>query len=113
VKVAGRVILTLWVNSNAGQDTFNLCIGEFGNIRDSEEELGDPVQQGEAIVSNRFTLDHDQSPTPTIAIAAISDFPFRHLTFLLLFPFYAVLCHLPLFTRHFSLLILILPISMC
>jgi hypothetical protein len=57
--------LTLSVNSNAGKDTINLCLGEFGKIGDSEEELADPVQQGEAIA-----------------------FLFRHLTFLLLFPFY-------------------------
>ena len=57
--------MTLSVNSNTGQDTFNLCLGEFGKIGDSEEELADPVQKGEAIV-----------------------FLFRHLTFLLLFPFY-------------------------
>jgi hypothetical protein len=65
VKVAGRVILTLSVNSNAGQDTFNLCLGKFGEIGDSEEELSVSIQQGEVIV-----------------------FLFRHLTFLLLFPFY-------------------------
>ena len=56
--------MTLSVNSNTGQDTFNLCLGEFGKIGDSEEELADPFQQGEAIV-----------------------FLFPHLTFLLLFPF--------------------------
>jgi len=48
VKVAGRVILTLSVNSNTGQETFNLCSGEFGKIGDSDEELADAVQQGEA-----------------------------------------------------------------
>src|SRR5512136_2618061 len=69
-------------------DTFNLRLGEFGKIGDSEEELADPVQKGEAIVSNLFILDHDQSPTPIIAIAAISNFLFQHLTFSLLFPFY-------------------------
>jgi hypothetical protein len=46
------------------------------------------VQEGEAIVTDLFILDHDQSPTPIIAMAAISNFLFRHLTFLLLFPFY-------------------------
>ena len=75
-----------------------LCLGEFGEIGDSEEGLADPVQKGEAIVSNDFILDHDQSPTPIIAIAAISNFLFRHKSFLLLFPFYAVLCHLVLAT---------------
>jgi hypothetical protein len=65
VKVAGRVILTLSVSSKTGQDTFILCLGEFGKIGDSEEELADPIQQGEAIA-----------------------FLFRHLSFLLLFPFY-------------------------
>ena len=86
MKVAGRVISTLSVNSIPGQETFNLCLGEFGKIGDSEEELADPVQKGESIVSNLFILDHDQSPTPIIAIAAISNFLFRHLTFLLLLP---------------------------
>lgn len=52
MKVAGRVILTLSVNSNTGQETFNPCLGEFGKIGDSEEELTDPVQQGEAIETN-------------------------------------------------------------
>jgi len=64
VKVAGRFILTMSVNSNTAQDTFNLCLGEFWKIDDSEEELADPVQQGEAIV-----------------------FLFPHLTSLLLFSF--------------------------
>jgi hypothetical protein len=41
-----------------------------------------------AIVSNLFILDHDQSPTPIIATAAISNLLFRHWTFLLLFPLY-------------------------
>jgi hypothetical protein len=41
-----------------------------------------------AIVSNLFILDHDQSPTPIIAMAAISNCLFYHLIFLLLFPFY-------------------------
>jgi hypothetical protein len=68
--------LRLSVNSNTGQDTFNLCLGEFGKIGDSEEELADPIQQGESIISNLFILDHDQSPTPIIATAAISDFLF-------------------------------------
>jgi hypothetical protein len=80
--------LALTVNSNTGQDSFNLCLGEFGEVGDSEEELADPIQQGESIISNLFIVDHDQSPTPIIAMAAISDFPFRHLTLLLLFPFY-------------------------
>ena len=81
-------MLTLSVNSNTGQDTFNLCLGEFGKIGDSEEEVADPVQQGESIISNLFIVDHDQSPTPRIAMAAISNFLFRHLNFLLLFSFY-------------------------
>jgi len=69
-------------------DTFNLRLGEFLKIGDSEEKLADRVQQGEAIISNLFILDRDQSPTPIIAMAAISNFLFPHLTFLLLFPFY-------------------------
>jgi hypothetical protein len=68
--------LTLSVNSNAGKDTINLCLGEFGKIGDSEEELTDPIQEGEAIVSNLFILDHDQFPIPIIAMAAISNFLF-------------------------------------
>ena len=44
---------------------FNFCLGEFGKVGDSQEELAHPVQKGEAIV-----------------------FLFRLLTFLLLFPFY-------------------------
>jgi len=44
--------------------------------------------QKSAILSNLFILYHDQSPTPTIAMATISNFLFPHLTFLLLFPFY-------------------------
>ena len=63
-------------------------IGEFRQIGDPEEELADPIQKREAIVSNDFILDHDQSPTPIIAMATISNFLFPHLTFLLLFPFY-------------------------
>ena len=66
---------------------FDLCLGEFGKIGDSEEELADPLQQGEAIFSNLFILDQDQSLAPIIAMAVISTFLFRHLTFLLLFPF--------------------------
>ena len=58
-------MLTISVNPNSGQETFNLCLGEFRKIGDSGEELGDPVQQGEAIV-----------------------FLLRHVTSLLLFPFY-------------------------
>ncbi len=69
-------------------DTFDLRLGEFGEVGDSEEELADPVREGEVIVSNLFILDHDQFPTPIITIAAISNFLCRHLTFLLLFPFY-------------------------
>ena len=42
---------TLWPNrrgkggcySNTGQETFNLCLGEFGKIGDSEEGLADAV----------------------------------------------------------------------
>ncbi len=49
----------LGTDGKTGQDTFNLSLGEFGKIGDSEEELADPVQQGEAIVSNLFILDHD------------------------------------------------------
>ena len=45
--------------------TLNLCLREFGEAGDSEEELADPIQEGEAIV-----------------------FLFRDWTFLLLFPFY-------------------------
>lgn len=44
--------MTPSVNSDAGQETFNLCLGEFGKIGDSEEELADAVQQGEAIGTN-------------------------------------------------------------
>ena len=66
MEVAGGVILRLSANSNTVQDTFNLCLGEFGEIGDSEEKLADPVQQGESVVSNLFILDHDQSPTPII-----------------------------------------------
>ena len=85
MKVAGRVILTLSVNSNTGRDTFNLCLDEFGKIGDSEEELVDPVQKREAIVSNLFILYHDHDlieecshqqdiPYPIIAVAAIPIF---------------------------------------
>jgi hypothetical protein len=48
VKVLGRIVLALSVNSNADQETFNLCFGEFGKIGDSEEKVA-AVQQGEAI----------------------------------------------------------------
>jgi hypothetical protein len=44
---------------------FDLCLGEFGKIGDSEEELADPIQRGEAIA-----------------------FLFPHLPSLLVFPFY-------------------------
>jgi len=66
VEVAGGVILRLSANSNTVQDTFNLCLGEFGEIGDSKEKLADAVQQGESVVSSLFILDHDQSPTPII-----------------------------------------------
>ena len=88
MEVAGGVILRLSANSNTVQDTFNLCLGEFGEIGDSEEEPADPIPERQAIVSNLFILDYDQSPTPIIAVAAISNFLFHHLIFLLLFPFY-------------------------
>ena len=34
-------------------------LAEFGKVGDSEEELADLIQQGQAIVPNDFILDHD------------------------------------------------------
>ena len=57
---------TLSVNLNTAQDTFDICLGEFGKIGDSEEELADLVQKGHAIVSNLFILDHHQFPIESL-----------------------------------------------
>ena len=77
--------MTLSVNSNTGQDTFDLCLGEFGEIGYFQEELADPIGRDDCFES--FHPRPCPIPYPIIAVAAISNFLFRH-TFLLRFPFY-------------------------